>query len=150
MRKAISMGPEAERDTPAQVLIVDDDTEWGWRLEERLSSEFEVHVIEDGQEAFSKMPGVKAVVMEIELPGMDGAELAVSALSSCESPTLIVVVTGLEPEDLRLQLLENLPHVAAIIHKPVEPAVVHAAVACALAGDLKGARAQAMASRAVS
>lgn len=144
------MGPEAERDTPAQVLIVDDDTEWGWRLEERLSSEFEVHVIEDGQEAFSRIAGVKAVVMEIELPGMDGAELVVSALTGGGPPPFIVVVTGLDPEDLRLQLLENLPNVATIIHKPVEPEVVQAAVACALAGDLKGARALAITDRAVS
>jgi len=32
------MGPEADRDTPAQVLIVDDDTDWAWLLEERLST----------------------------------------------------------------------------------------------------------------
>ena len=150
MRKAISMGPEAERDTPAQVLIVDDDTEWAWRLEERLSTEAKVEVVEDGQVAASKVAGVKAVVMEIELPGMDGAELAVSALAGGGPPPFILVVTGLDPEDLRLQVLENLPHVAAIIHKPVEPEVVQAAVACALAGDLKGARAHAMTCRAVS
>lgn len=141
------MGPEAERDTPAQVLVVDDDTDWAWRLEERLSTDAQVLVVGDGQEAASKIHGVKAVVMEIELPGMDGAELAVSALSGCESPPFIVVVTGLDPDDLRLQLLENLPHVAAIIHKPVEPEVVQAAVACALAGDLEGTRKQTMAGR---
>lgn len=75
------MGPEADRDRLAQVLIVDDDTEWAWRLEDRLSTKAKVLVVEDGLEAASKIPGVKAVVMEIELPGMDGAELAVSALS---------------------------------------------------------------------
>ena len=97
---------------------------------------------------------VDILVSDVEMPELDGTELAIMAISGAgQEPAktdhvpLVILVTGLEMDDLRIQALQHAPKVVAVFQKPVDLDVLEAAVSCAASGDAEGARLLAMGCR---
>lgn len=131
----------------AHVLIVEDDPNWASLVEARLAEDFDVIVVNDSHEAAEYMGRVPVMVTDLVMPGMDGTELSISAMGAGNGTPRIIVITGLDLEDLRVRVLENVLNVVAVFQKPVELDLIHAAVSCALVGDAEGAWTLAQAAR---
>ena len=140
----------------ATVLIVDDNQAWRQVMASRLREDYGVLVAADGSEALEALGSerIDVIVSDVEMPEVDGTEFAVAAVSErsaagdvpAEAPP-IIVVSGLDLDDLRLQVLENVPGIAGIFQKPVDLETLHAAVKCTLEGDLESVQVLARSAR---
>ncbi|NVD44450.1 response regulator [Qipengyuania atrilutea] len=119
--------------TGARILIVDDDE----LLCEMLASLFrmsgyEVTVAHDGEAGLTKLAaeGADLIVLDLVMPKMDGLRfLRILPERIAQPPRVIVASASATPEmDKKLGQAE----IAAVVRKPVKPALLLATVAEAL------------------
>ncbi len=116
------------------VVFVDDEKsilEGLRRNLRRMRSEWEMHFFSEPREAleFIKCHSVSAVVSDMRMPGMSGAEL-LQAVQACSPSTVRLALSGYADSQL---ILESLHAIHRYISKPVELDVVRDAVVRSLA-----------------
>jgi CheY-like chemotaxis protein len=94
-----------------KILIVDDEKDVQWLFEkkfrkEQKSGEFDMHFAYSGEEALEllkqpKMADVKAVLMDINMPGMNGIEL-LRILKEQSSRLPVIVITAYDDAKNRM------------------------------------------------
>lgn len=105
------------------VLIVDDDRAWNSVLCKFLKQKYEdLHIyqafdgFEAGSEMVSKQP--KAVILDLDLPGIDGLKLCQTINNSdAFGKPAVIIVTALEDDSLEQQCLKH--GVSMFFKKPV-------------------------------
>ncbi|MBT5414506.1 MAG: response regulator [Rhodospirillaceae bacterium] len=110
-------GAGAKKDP--QVLVVDDDPEQLRQIAGFLQGRGIAVLSElDGQAAIAaiKHHGPKVVVMDVNMPGMDGIEAAREAMSVANRP-VVILMSG-EPDKVRKASASDV-EVFAVIDKPV-------------------------------
>lgn len=120
---------------PCPILVVDDDP--GARVLARAVLErkgYRVVEAADGEEALARWgsdPGIRLAVVDLEMPGMGGAELVRGLRASPGGERLaIVVLTGAEDPALEVDLIEG--GADDYLQKPLEPRLFLARVAATL------------------
>ena len=106
-----------------KVLIVEDEVELGMVAAKALEQHFEPVVVDDAERALQlvRTEPFDVILTDINLPNnMDGTEFIVALANeaAARKPIPIAVMTGLDAEDLRLQVLRNLTIVYCILRKP--------------------------------
>jgi len=110
------------------ILVVDDDPGCTELLRELLEGEgYEVRVAYDGAAAYRHLrdPNCRGVLLDIHMPGVNGAELLM--LMEAEGiPLPVIVLTG-DP-DFDETEMRQFRNVRRLFHKPLYPEKVLAAV----------------------
>jgi len=104
---------------PFKILIIDDSEEITVPLQLMFSSEgIDTLVAHDGHEGLRLLqqnPGVSLILMDFNMPGMNGAEfLKEKAKLKPKVNAPVILLTASEPQEIKLQIRE--PH--QIIGKP--------------------------------
>lgn len=110
------------------ILVVDDDKVLTQLLRTLLEGEgYEVRVAHDGEAAYDylKDPQCKAMLLDIRMPGINGAELLM--LMAAEGNTVPVIVMAGFP-DFDEEEMKQFPNVKRLFHKPLYPEEMLAAV----------------------
>jgi len=110
------------------ILVVDDDKVLTQLLRTLLEEEdYEVHVAHDGETAYThlKDPNCKAMLLDIRMPGINGAELLM--LMAAENIKVPVIVMAGYP-DFDEEEMKQFPNVKRLFHKPLYPEEVLSAV----------------------
>jgi len=110
------------------ILVVDDDKVLTQLLRTLLEeAEYEVQVANDGEQAYKhlKDPKCKGMLLDIRMPGVNGAELLM--LMAAEGIDVPVVVMAGFP-DFDEEEMKQFPNVKKLFHKPLYPEEVLAAV----------------------
>jgi DNA-binding NtrC family response regulator len=110
------------------ILVVDDDKILTQLLRTLLEEAgYEVHVAYDGEEAYRhlKNPKCKGMLLDIRMPGINGAELLM--LMAAEGVTVPVIVMAGFP-DFDEEEMKEFPNVKKLFHKPLYPEEVLGAV----------------------
>lgn len=110
------------------ILVVDDDKILTQLLKTLLEEAgYEVNVANDGEAAykFIKDPKCKAMLLDIRMPGINGAELLM--LMTAEGIKVPVIVMAGFP-DFDESEMKQFPNVKKFFHKPLYPEDVLAAV----------------------
>jgi putative two-component system response regulator len=113
---------EALSQVPRHVLVVDDDPEFRFLHSELLKTfGYSVEVASDGVEALARIsPRVDLVVMDAEMPNMDGFEVARLVRGDpLVADIPIVMVTGLVGREDRLRAFDL--GINDFVNKPVDP-----------------------------
>jgi CheY-like chemotaxis protein len=112
------------------VLVVDDDELMRWLMEEALGGSFRVVLAESGEDALAlaRTACPKAVVLDVDLPGISGFETCRQLKASDATAQVpVVFVSGSESAEDRSQALaaggEDL------LVKPVPPEILQAKLA---------------------
>lgn len=114
-------------DTPARVLIVDDDPNTHWLLEELLKdSGFEIHKAFDGQQALDVFEAVEPhlVLMDLRMPIMDGYEATRRIKNSFKgrhTPVIVITADVFSKDGPAIQAAGA----AACLHKPINSAELY-------------------------
>lgn len=110
------------------ILVVDDDKILTQLLKTLLEEAgYEVRVANDGESAYAhlKDPKCKAMLLDIRMPGINGAELLM--LMAAEGIKIPVIVMAGFP-DFDEAEMKQFPNVKKMFHKPLYPEDVLAAV----------------------
>ncbi len=110
------------------ILVVDDDRVLTQLLRTLLEEAgYEVHVAHDGQTAYRhlKNPKCKGMILDIRLPGVNGAELLM--LMTAEGIDVPVIVVAGFP-DFDEEEMKQFPNVKRFFLKPLYPEELLAAV----------------------
>jgi CheY-like chemotaxis protein len=117
----------------AQVLLVDDHAEVaaaiGATLGDADIATITASTAEQALDMLARQPGIRVVVSDLALPGMDGLALA-RRLRSMDCAARLVLITGFADDRSDAAVREGL--FVAAIDKPFSPAVLVAAVRAAL------------------
>ena len=106
---------------PLRVIIVDDLVDNADTLSVALGLHgLETRTANDGDEAFRILDGFQphCVLFDICMPGMDGLELAKRLRATCGDDVVLIAMTGLDPDDMRVADTFNL--VDHYFQKPFE------------------------------
>jgi DNA-binding NtrC family response regulator len=110
------------------ILVVDDDKVLTQLLRSLLEAEgYEVRVAHDGETAYKELkdPKCKGMLLDIRMPGINGAELLMlMAAEQIEVP--VIVMAGFP--DFDEAEMKQFPNVKRLFHKPLYPEDVLAAV----------------------
>lgn len=127
-----------------KVLIIEDEPAVALLLRAAIEPRFDSIVANDAERALQilKTEPIDAIMTDINLPNMDGVEFVVSLSDkrSAPKPIPIAVVTGIDPGDLRLQVLKEIPSVYCVIPKPFSVERLEQLLNCMIVGDVEGAR----------
>lgn len=110
------------------IVVVDDDKVLVQLVETLLrEAGYEVQTAYDGQTAFRyvKDPRCKALLLDIRMPGLNGAELLM--LMAAEGVKVPVIVMAGFP-DFDEEEMKQFPNVRKLLHKPMYPEDILAAV----------------------
>ena len=110
------------------VLVVDDDVELVQLIRELLEEHgYEVCTAGDGAEAYRYLrdPKCRAMLLDIHMPGINGAELLM--LMSAEGISVPVIVMTANP-DIDEGEMKQFSNVRKLFHKPFYPEDILAAV----------------------
>ena len=110
------------------ILVVDDDKVLTQLLRTLLEeADYEVRVANDGEQAYKHLsdPKCKAMLLDIRMPGVNGAELLM--LMAAEGIDVPVIVMAGFP-DFDEEEMKQFPNVKKLFHKPLYPEEVLAAV----------------------
>ncbi len=110
------------------ILVVDDDKILAQLLKKLLEDAgYEVRVANDGEAAYQHLrdPKCRAVLLDIRMPGINGAELLM--LMTAEGIKVPVIVIAGFP-DFDEAEMKQFPNVKKMFHKPLYPEEVLAAV----------------------
>jgi DNA-binding response OmpR family regulator len=110
------------------ILVVDDDKVLTQLLRTLLEGQgYEVCVAHDGENAYEhlKNPKCKGMLLDIRMPGINGAELLM--LMAAEGIQVPVIVMAGFP-DFDEEEMKQFPNVKRLFHKPLYPEEVLAAV----------------------
>lgn len=102
------------------VLLVDDDTDYLWLFKRFLMGEgLMVHCAANGEEALSLLQdtGIHLMITDLDMPGMDGIELARNALEV--RPNLPIILSTGTIANIT-QTAED-AGIKVIIYKPLDP-----------------------------
>ena len=112
LRRALVAEHSGARE-PERILVADDDDDWRTIIVSSLRERFpgaEIHEVRDGEralEAFEKRP-YSVVLVDLEMPGMDGAKLTLllrSVESSARTPIIVLTAAGGPREWQRLSAI---------------------------------------------
>ena len=108
-----------DRAVPARVLVVDDDPQIRQMLQWALEDEgLAVEVAADGDQALASVAGAppRLVILDMGLPGDDGARVAARLRERCgaDLPVLLITADGHAPEKAKLA------GAFSYFHKPFE------------------------------
>lgn len=110
------------------ILVVDDDKILTQLLRTLLEDAgYEVRVANDGESAYKQLkdPKCKGMLLDIRMPGINGAELLM--LMAAEGVKIPVIVMAGFP-DFDEEEMKEFPNVKKFFHKPLYPEDVLAAV----------------------
>ena len=110
------------------ILVVDDNKVLTQLLKTYLEkADYEVRTAHDGESAYSELkdPKCKAMLLDIRMPGINGAELLM--LMAAEGIKVPVIVMAGFP-DFDEEEMKQFPNVKKLFHKPLYPEEVLAAV----------------------
>lgn len=110
------------------ILVADDDKVMTQLLRTLLEDAgYEVEVVHDGQHAYDyiKKPECKGAILDIRMPGINGAELLM-LMAAEQSNVPVVVVAGFP--DFDEAEMKQFPNVKRFFLKPLYPDEVLAAV----------------------
>jgi two-component system, OmpR family, alkaline phosphatase synthesis response regulator PhoP len=110
------------------ILVVDDDKILTQLLKQLLESAgYEVLIAYDGETAYKQMknPKCKGMLLDIRMPGINGAELLM--LMAAEKIKVPVIVMAGFP-DFDEEEMKQFPNVKKFFHKPLYPEDVLASV----------------------
>ena len=110
------------------ILVADDDKVITQLLRTLLEEAgYEVVVVHDGEQAYEhiKNPNCKGVILDIRMPGVNGAELLM--LMAAEHVKVPVIVVAGFP-DFDEEEMKQFPNVKRFFHKPLYPEEVLGAV----------------------
>jgi CheY-like chemotaxis protein len=114
--------PAMSKSEPVRVLVVDDNRDAAESLATLLGlSGYSVRVALGGQEALDEMPGFDphCVMLDVDMPGMDGMQLAATLRQGSQASVVIIAVTGWAREDQELS--KDFEHFDYCLRKPVDP-----------------------------
>lgn len=103
------------------ILVVDDDKILTQLLRNLLEDAgYEVHIAHDGEAAYKhlKDPKCKGMLLDIRMPGINGAELLM--LMAAEDIKIPVIVMAGFP-DFDEEEMKQFPNVKKLFHKPFYP-----------------------------
>ena len=110
------------------ILVVDDDKVLTQLLKTLLEEEdYEVRVAHEGEAAYEhlKDPKCKAMLLDIRMPGINGAELLMlMAAEGIQVP--VIVMAGFS--DFDEEEMKQFPNVKKLFHKPLYPEEVLSAI----------------------
>ncbi len=110
------------------ILVVDDDKVMTV-LSKRFLGEagYEVRVSHNGEEAYKELqdPKCKSMLLDIQMPGINGAELLM-LMTTEDIDVPVIVMTSFA--DFDAEEMKQFPHVKTFFHKPLYPEEVLAAV----------------------
>ncbi|HBA83633.1 MAG TPA: hypothetical protein DCZ95_06010 [Verrucomicrobia bacterium] len=110
------------------ILVVDDDKVLTQLLRSLLEDAgYEVRVVHDGESAYKHLrdPKCKGMLLDIRMPGLNGAELLM--LMAAEDISIPVIVMAGFP-DFDEEEMKQFPNVRKFFHKPLYPEDVLSAV----------------------
>lgn len=110
------------------ILVVDDDKILTQLLKNLLEDAgYEVRVANDGETAYKQLkdPKCRAMLLDIRMPGINGAELLM--LMTAEGIKVPVIVMAGFP-DFDEEEMKQFPNVKKMFHKPLYPEDVLASV----------------------
>lgn len=110
---------------PARVLLVEDDFDVAEVLALILSRNgYEVQVAHNGREALEmvKASAPHCVLLDIELPGMDGAELSAHLRALYGDDVILIAITGRSQTDARVA--SAFARVDHYLQKPIDAAML--------------------------
>ena len=110
------------------ILVVDDEPQITRGLRTTLSSHgYDIRVANDGETAYGhlKDPKCRAMLLDIRMPGINGAELLM--LMTAEGIKVPVIVMAGFP-DFDEEEMKQFPNVKKMFHKPLYPEDVLASV----------------------
>jgi DNA-binding NtrC family response regulator len=110
------------------ILVVDDDKVLTQLMRTLLENAgYEVRVANDGETAYQQLkdPKCKAMLLDIRMPGISGAELLM--LMAADGIKVPVIVMAGFP-DFDEEEMKQFPNVKRLFHKPLYPEEVLAAV----------------------
>lgn len=108
-----------------RVVVVDDYLPAAEAMGEALSMDgYEVRVVPGAREALALIAHFHphCVILDINMPGMDGCELAQALRSTYGADMVLIAVTGYG--DLSQRVAQTLPLVDHFLNKPVDSVVV--------------------------
>ena len=110
------------------ILVVDDDRILTQLLKNLLEEAgYEVRIANDGETAYQQLkdPKCKAMLLDIRMPGINGAELLM--LMAAENIKVPVIVMAGFP-DFDEEEMKQFPNVKKLFHKPLYPEDVIGAI----------------------
>ena len=108
-----------------RVVVVDDSLPAAEAMGEALAMDgYEVRVVPGAREALALIADFHphCVILDINMPGMDGCELAQELRSTYGADMVLIAVTGYG--DLSQRVAQTLPLVDHFLNKPVDSVVV--------------------------
>jgi diguanylate cyclase (GGDEF)-like protein len=118
-----------DTDTPARILIVDDDPSTVLLLAQLLEPAGVVHVTTRGSQALDLAAAIRpdVILLDFEMPDADGIEVCRQIKAHADlADTLVLFVTS--HEDVPLEARALTAGAIDVIHKPVNPDIVRARV----------------------
>ena len=106
------------------ILVVDDDQVLTQLLRQLLEEEgYKVKTANNGEDAYSilKEPMCKAMLLDIRMPGINGAELLM-LMAADKIKVPVIVMAGFP--DFDEQEMKQFPNVKKLFHKPLHPGEV--------------------------
>ena len=120
-------------DPKPQVLVIDDDAVVGRSFDRVLTKKgYEVNTALTGEEGLERIEAKNydVVFTDIQMPGMNGMEVAEHIKSKCPW-TPVVVITGYGTEEHEAQA--SVLGVSGFVHKPLTPEIIESITLKALA-----------------
>ena len=127
-----------------RVLVVDDNAV-NRDIVSRMAARWGmvVHAVESGREAVAETARQRApfdaVLLDMQMPGMDGVETAQAIRDTAEGPAPAMVLLTSVSRDASLRARAEAAGIAAVLYKPTKPAQLHDALldafGAAAAGD---------------
>lgn len=103
------------------IVVADDDKILTQLLTRLLEDDgYEVRVAHDGKTAYEDIqdPKCKCLLLDIRMPGLNGAELLLLMMAE-QSPVPVIVIAGFP--DFDEQEMKEFPNVKRLFHKPLFP-----------------------------
>lgn len=104
-----------------KVLVIEDELDVASLIEATIQPLFDVFMACDAEQALRTIRDetIDAILVDIMLPNMDGTEFIIQTISEGAGKAIpVLVMTGLDSADLRIQVVQDLPSVLGVLKKP--------------------------------